>query len=196
MIMAIQSVLSSKPFARLLSKVLTLVIMSMPLAATAHQHGIHDKQSKSELKKSAKAEKEEMTRKEIMHEISYLAKKLLDDSNEDSIVVKSAAVVKPFIGVCSKILALGIELTCITPDSQAEKNGLKTGDIVQSINGISMASEDPNEKRVKHAYWPIVNEMKTGDVLKMNILRAGRSLEIDVTVGSLTHPAYELKVTR
>jgi len=145
------------------------------------------------VKKSGSDKKSET--EDIMREISFLAKKLLDISGEDSMMVSSPPVRKPFIGVCSSIKSAGIKLTCITPESQADKNGLKTGDIVTSINGVSMAESDIDED-VKHPYWGITRNMQTGDVLKIRLIRGGQTLNIEVTVGSLIQPAYELKVNR
>ncbi len=134
-------------------------------------------------------------KEDIMLEISFLAKKLLDMSDEDEIVVKSPAVLKPFMGVCSMVNDNGIKLTCITPASQAEKFGLKTGDIITAINGLSMAVPEQTHTD-KHPYWKVVKSMEIGSLLKMNVLRDGQQQKINLIVGSLTHPAYELKVSR
>lgn len=141
-----------------------------------------------------KSGKHEPNEEDIKREISFLAKKLIDMSGEDSVVIESAAVVKPFIGVCSSIQRNGVKLTCITPESQADKNGLKTGDVISAINGISM-SEQENKDRM-HAYWGIVKSMSTGDVLKLDVVRGGAELKLEVTVGSLSHPAFTLEIRR
>lgn len=155
------------------------------------------KQDKKQIEKSAmkKSKQHDSDKEEIMSEISFLAKKLLDSSGKDSLVLKSPSVMKPFIGVCSKIIPLGIELTCISPASQAQKDGLKTGDIVITINGVSM-EQVPNKREKENPYWDIVHNMKTGDVLKIGLLRGGKNIQLEVTVGALSHPAYELKITR
>jgi predicted metalloprotease with PDZ domain len=75
---------------------------------------------------------------ELRHEISYLAKELLDLSGEDSITVEQPAFMKPFIGICSELLPEGVKLTCITPGHNASKAGLMTGDLVISINDIDL----------------------------------------------------------
>lgn len=138
---------------------------------------------------------DEDSKEELMSEVSFLAKKLLDLSGEDSITIESPVFKKPFVGVCSMINERGVKLTCITPKSQAEKHGLKTGDIITSINGQEMANKSDREK-YEHPYWSVMHNMKTGDILKMEILRAGQQVDIDVTVGSLIAPAYVLQVNR
>ena len=151
------------------------------------------KQSENSAMKKSKLGDSE--REELMSEISFLAKKLLDSSGEDSLVLKSPSVMKPFIGVCSKIIPIGIELTCISPASQAQKGGLKTGDVVITLNGVSM-EQASNKSEKDNPYWDIVHNMKTGDVIKMGLLRGGKNIELEVTVGAISHPAYELKITR
>ena len=130
-----------------------------------------------------------------MREISFLAKKLLDMSGEDSILVMLDAVMKPFIGICSQLIKEGVELTCINPDSQAQKGGLKTGDVMLSINGIDMAKE-PTKKEKDHPFWSIVKNMETDDILKIELSRGGERMMFDVSVVAIRHTGYELKVTK
>jgi C-terminal processing protease CtpA/Prc len=132
---------------------------------------------------------------EIEWELSYLAKRVLDLKGTDSFTLEHKAVTKPFIGICSDVKKSGVAITCITPDSQASKSGLKTGDLLISINDISMANQDPNGKGDgKPSYWSVVKSMKVGDKLKMEVLRAGEPVTIEVTVGTLHHPAYKFEV--
>lgn len=133
------------------------------------------------------------TEDDIKREISFWSKKLLDMSGEESLTIESSSVVKPFIGVCNMVDEKGVELTCITPESQADKNGLKTGDLVIAINGVSMTGKDGSKK--DHGYWGVVKSMKTGDLLKMDIIRSGEAMSIDVTVGSLSQPAFKCEIS-
>lgn len=131
----------------------------------------------------------------IKLEIGYMAKKLLDKSGKDSYTVEFKSYLKPFIGICTKMLDKGIELTCVTPGTQAEKNGLKTGDVVIKMNDKGLEQSGDLSKK-KKKYFSVVNNMKIGDVIKMSVERAGENLEIDVTVGALNHPGYTLTITK
>ena len=93
------------------------------------------------------------------------------------------------------MLENGIELTCVTPGTQAEKSGLKTGDVVTRMNDKGL-EQSGNLNKKKKQYFSVVNNMKTGDVIKMTLVRAGETIEIDVTVGALEHPGYRLTVTK
>ena len=171
----------------------TIFALSLSPFSYAQELDLDNKQiEKSAMKKS---KLHDFEKEELMNEISFLAKKLLDSSGKDTLVLKSPSVMKPFIGVCSKIIPIGIELTCISPASQAQKGGLKTGDVIITMNGFSMA-QTPNKSEKDNPYWDIVHNMKTGDNIKMGLLRGGKNIEMEITVGSISHPAYELKITR
>jgi predicted metalloprotease with PDZ domain len=129
---------------------------------------------------------------ELRHEISYLAKELLDLSGEDSITVEQPAFMKPFIGICSEVLPEGVKLTCITPKHNAAKAGLTTGDLVIAINGIDMTGM--NKLDHKNPYFRITKSMKTDEKLAMKLMRNGKPELITVTVGAISHPAYTLIV--
>jgi predicted metalloprotease with PDZ domain len=131
---------------------------------------------------------------ELRHEISYLAKELLDLSGEDSITVEQPAFMKPFIGICSEVLSEGVKLTCITPKHNAAKAGLKTGDLVVAINGIDMTGMSKDDH--KNAFYRITKSMKTDEKLTMKLMRKGKSEVITVTVGAISHPAYTLIVKK
>jgi len=137
---------------------------------------------------------EEYSERAIQNEISYLAKKLLDMSGEDSYTVEYPAHDKPLIGICSEINSAGILITCITPGSQADKAGLKTGDVVSEVNGIDMRGKDT--KRAMRAFKNIVDTMKKGDVMPMKYKRGHKTSEITVTVGSISHPSYTLTINK
>jgi predicted metalloprotease with PDZ domain len=127
---------------------------------------------------------------ELRHEISYLAKELLDLSGEDSITVEQPAFMKPFIGICSELLPEGVKLTCITPGHNASKAGLMTGDLVISINDIDLTNS------AKNNFYKITKSMRTGDKLTVKLMRYGKLQLVSVTVGAINHPAYTLIVKK
>lgn len=131
---------------------------------------------------------------ELKYEISFLAKKLLDISGEDSITVEQPAYMKPFIGICSSTSLEGVKLTCITPGHNAAKAGLKTGDLIIAINDIDVTGI--RRKGYSNAYYSVTKKMKTGDKLAMTLIRKGVEQVITVTVGAVSHPAYTLTVKK
>ena len=132
---------------------------------------------------------------DLLREVSFLAMKLLEMSGKDSYVVQSEALVKPYIGICTHIKEEGISLTCITPGSGAAKAGLKTGDLVMSIKGIDL-SEKGDPKNQKKNYMLAFRDLKIGEPVKFVLRRGSETMEVDVTVGSLSHPAFKLEINR
>jgi S1-C subfamily serine protease len=131
---------------------------------------------------------------ELRQELSYLAKQLLDLSGKDSVTVEQPAYMKPFIGICSDLLPEGVKLTCITPGHNASKGGLKTGDLLISINQIDMTGLSKQDH--KNAYFSVTKTMKTGDKLAIKLMRKGQPQSVNVTVGAISHPAYTLTVKK
>ncbi len=133
---------------------------------------------------------------ELKHEISFLAKKLLDQSGKDTITIKQAAAMKPFIGVCPEPSARGIKLTCITPGHNAAKAGLQTGDLVIAIDRLSMVSNESDKKHHHSAYRRVFSSLNTGKTLLFTVLRGSEEMKINVTVGAISHPAYTMTVSK
>lgn len=134
------------------------------------------------------------TEEEIKHEISFLAKKLLDITGKDSYVVESPAVIKPFLGVCSSFSPQGVTITCVTPGSGAAQGGLKTGDILSEINNKNLLN--PDEEKVKEAFHLVIKTMQSGDVLKLTVFRGKETMILKPIVGSVSHPAYLMEINR
>jgi serine protease Do len=70
----------------------------------------------------------------------------------------------------------GGTLPAITPNSPAEKAGLKAGDIVLQIEGTTVDSEHPLDALLT-SYAP-------GQAIKLTILRDGKQLDVSVTLGT------------
>ena len=130
----------------------------------------------------------------LRHEISFLAKKILDKSGRDSVTIEQPAYMKPFIGICYDVSRRGVKLTCITPGANASKAGLKSGDLVTAINGIEMVTSSSKES--KKALYGITKTMKIGDELVMKLIRKGEKQTITATVGAIGQPAYTFTVSK
>jgi len=70
----------------------------------------------------------------------------------------------------------GNDQPAIAPGSPAEKAGLKAGDIVLSIEGITVDSEHPLDALLT-SYAP-------GQSVKLTILRDGKQMDVNVTLGT------------
>lgn len=70
----------------------------------------------------------------------------------------------------------GLHVTAINEKMPVAKSGLKVGDIITEINSYDVAHQD--EFRMS------IREMKIGDTINMTVLRDGKTLEIETTVGA------------
>lgn len=131
---------------------------------------------------------------ELRNEISFLAKKLLDKSGKESLTIEQPSVMKPFLGICGEAGHNGVLLTCVTPGHNAYKAGLQTGDIIISINDINMLGQRSRDH--ENVYFDMMGKMKTGDILRLKLLRRGEEVQQNVTVGTLNQPSYTLIIKR
>jgi Do/DeqQ family serine protease len=70
----------------------------------------------------------------------------------------------------------GILVARVTPDSPAERSGLKVGDVIQSVDGQTVKDAD--------ALQQIVESSQVGNTLRMGLSRNGKALNLDVRAGN------------
>lgn len=80
-----------------------------------------------------------------------------------------------YVGVGFDLEFDGIKLRDLTKDGPAEKAGLKSGDLVLSVNGEKVADVDD--------FVALVQRHKPGDVLTLKIERDKKEEEVKVTLG-------------
>ena len=71
--------------------------------------------------------------------------------------------------------ASGAIVSDVTPDSPADHGGLKSGDVIRTLNGKTM----PNASALQVA----VSELTPGTQIELGVLRNGKSETINITVG-------------
>lgn len=72
----------------------------------------------------------------------------------------------------------GIRVLQVLPDGPSDKAGLKEGDLITSLGGIRVRQMDE--------MGAILQQMRVGDVLDMEVLRGEDTKELEVTFGSRT----------
>lgn len=171
-------------------KLLILVLMSIMTATTV----AGELEKEHEKSKESKLWDEKNMQQELKYEISFLAKKLLDLSGEETMTVTQEPIRKAFLGICSEIRPGGIELTCVTPGHNAKAAGLQTGDVVIELNGVNFVKAKTSE--LKEAYYKQLMTMKKGQKMAFKVYRASELLDIDVTVGEINQPGYTMTIKR
>ncbi|HTV14095.1 MAG TPA: Do family serine endopeptidase [Acidobacteriaceae bacterium] len=79
--------------------------------------------------------------------------------------------------------AIGAVVTNVTPDSPGEKAGLKTGDVITSLDGNAV--NDAGELQMK------VGQKQPGDTIHLEVSRDGKSLSIPVTLVPMSGGALQ-----
>ena len=74
----------------------------------------------------------------------------------------------------------GILIIDVVPNSPAERAGLRSGDIIQEIEGKNITQADEVQQAV--------DKTEVGDKLALGLLRDKKQLKLDVTVGILPQP--------
>jgi serine protease Do len=108
-------------------------------------------------------------------------------------LIKSGSVSRGYIGAMIQEItpelaksfklsdAKGVLITQVTPDSPAEKAGLKHGDVIVKLNGETVADVSPFRNKL--------SMMQPGTVVKLGIMRDGVAKTVSVTIGKM--PAKE-----
>ena len=79
--------------------------------------------------------------------------------------------------------ASGAIVAQVSPDSPASKGGLKQGDVVTEINGQKVANSS--------ALQIAISQMSPGNSLKLGVIREGKPMSLDLTVGQYHAKAEE-----
>jgi len=82
---------------------------------------------------------------------------------------------KAFLGVMTKKVADGAEITEVTKESAAEKAGLKAGDIITKVNDDKIADADD--------LYQTIGKYKPEDKITITYKRAGKESKVTVTLG-------------
>jgi len=102
-------------------------------------------------------------------------------------IIKSGTVHHGYLGISMNAVtpdnasffnlpdASGAIISEVTPDSPADHAGLKSGDVIRSLNGKTI----PNASALQVA----VSEMTPGTPIDLGILRNGKEMSIHITVG-------------
>ena len=70
-------------------------------------------------------------------------------------------------------------MTKVAPGSPASKAGLQVDDIITSLNNVKMDET--------HNYLNMLYTYKPGDQVTLGVMRAGKEITLQITLGELSH---------
>jgi putative serine protease PepD len=86
---------------------------------------------------------------------------------------------RPYLGLTTAAGSAGVEVHAVTPGGPAERAGLRTGDVVVSVDG--QAVSEPGD------VTDALDGSEPGDSVEVEVERGGRRERLDITLG--TRPA-------
>jgi len=99
-------------------------------------------------------------------------KPLLDQLKQGGTVTTTVAV----LGITTVEDTQGVTVTGVTQGSGAEKAGIQVGDVITTIDGKQMSSQD--------AVAAAIKSHKPGDTIKVGVQRNGSAVDVTATLGS------------
>jgi serine protease Do len=73
----------------------------------------------------------------------------------------------------------GVYVTSVAADSPASQAGLQQGDIITSLDNVTMDAS--------HSYLNTLYTYKAGDKVTLGVIRNGQTIQVQVTLGEATH---------
>jgi serine protease Do len=73
----------------------------------------------------------------------------------------------------------GVYVTSVAANSPASQAGLQQGDIITSLDNVTMDAS--------HSYLNTLYTYKAGDTVTLGVIRNGRTIQVQVTLGEATH---------
>lgn len=89
---------------------------------------------------------------------------------------------KGWLGIDKEKSAEGYKVTKVIAGGPAEKAGIKVGDLVTALNGMTIGSE-----QLKASYSQF---SKAGSTVKYTVVRDGKNMEIPVTLAKMPEDAF------
>jgi len=86
---------------------------------------------------------------------------------------------RPYLGVTTAAAAAGVEVQEVTPSGPAQRAGLRSGDVVRSVDGSPISEPDD--------ITGALDGRQPGDSVTVEVERDGKRQQFDITLG--TRPA-------
>jgi putative serine protease PepD len=94
-------------------------------------------------------------------------------------LARGQAIERPYLGLTTAAGSAGVEVQAITPGGPAQRAGLRSGDVVVSVDGHAVSEPDD--------ITAALDGNAPGDSVEIEVERDGNREQLDVTLG--TRPA-------
>ncbi|OJX39562.1 MAG: hypothetical protein BGO78_13735 [Chloroflexi bacterium 44-23] len=107
-------------------------------------------------------------------------------------IIQKGYFARPFFGANYEVITpriaaqynlpadYGIYITKVGSNTPADKSGIKIGDIITKLGETELDE--------KHSFINVLFQYKPGDTLKIGLIRDGSAMEVQLTLGEMTHP--------
>lgn len=111
-------------------------------------------------------------------------KSRLENVMSGVIVYEAVPGTRGFMGISMQPRMGESFINTVTPESPAEKAGLKPSDLIIAIDGIDLAKKNKHLNEATDFIREYVKSKKEGEKLTVNINRNGRPMAIDIKLGN------------
>jgi C-terminal processing protease CtpA/Prc len=84
----------------------------------------------------------------------------------------------------------GVSVEAVTPGGPADTAGMRAGDVITAINGVSFKST--SQESAADQLMDFMDKVKPGDTLKLSYVRAGQARDATVKAGRLSDYSFAL----
>ena len=129
----------------------------------------------------------------LREELEFLATKLLRITGEVEYTTTHEGHEMVIFGTCGTATDTGLLISCVSPDSTAEKMGLRTGDKLLSINGMQLV--DVSKALAYERYANTLKGIKAGDKVSVKFIQNGKVKQAAQKVEAFYSPTYSFSVS-
>jgi hypothetical protein len=93
----------------------------------------------------------------------------------------------------------GLHVLAVSPKSTAQRMGVRAGDVITAVNGVSLVARGADDRGRALAATELrdrVDAIEDGGNLAFAVVRNGKSMQVDGTVASITLPPIHLAIGR
>jgi len=165
-----------------------IIIFTFIFSVLLHTNNVNAGETKKEEKQS---KEEQITL--IKEQLEFLSSKLLKITQSKEYVIEHQGHELLVFGACGNGNKRGIKINCVSPGSTAEEMGVKSGDIITTVNGKNL--NNLPGKEASSLYYQEIDALRDGDTISIVYLHKGQEIKKSGIIKSYNSPGYTFGVT-